>query len=356
MVKGILSILKGIGYLAIYLLSANLIAFVYSFSKMFQAVTAYMSEKIAAGESVSESEVTELTNSLLTSILEKTAILTIIGSLLALLVLSLIVVLRKRSLKKEFWINRFSPKAILPILMIGAGSNIVVTFILQLIQLPNEFLEKYEQTFSAASLGDPVMFVIMTVVCAPIMEELVFRGFVYTRFKKGIPVIAAMILSAVLFGVSHGFAIQIIYASLLGFVLVWVFEKTQSIFASILLHFAFNGTSILLTLAMGEEDTVKGVGLPIIAVVVAVAGFIWFAKLPAEEKIIISYEKPGKSKHCGQVVDQNISFEGEDSFWGPRPESTETTSSNAAEAAEAVKENEVIEEKEPEKQEPDAFS
>ena len=111
---------------------------------------------------------------------------------------------------------------------------------------PQEWIDAYAT--NSASVDGSVMSWITAVVMAPVLEEIVFRGLVYTRLKKGMPIIVAVILASFIFGLCHGTAIWIIYATALGLVLIWVFEKYQSLTASILFHFAFNAMGLVINM------------------------------------------------------------------------------------------------------------
>ena len=83
------------------------------------------------------------------------------------------------------------------------------------------------------------------------VEELLFRGVILTTllpFGKTTAVVA----SAVLFGVMHQNAGQLLYATVAGMVLGYVFVKTQSFWCCVLAHVCNNFLSIL-TVAIGER-------------------------------------------------------------------------------------------------------
>ena len=49
-----------------------------------------------------------------------------------------------------------------------------------------------------------VVSIIVTVISAPIVEEVTFRGFMYGQLKGGMPMFAAMLISSWVFGMVHG--------------------------------------------------------------------------------------------------------------------------------------------------------
>lgn len=85
-----------------------------------------------------------------------------------------------------------------------------------------------------------VFLLISTVIVAPITEELVFRGLIFTRLRQGMPQVLALLITCVVFGLLHGQPIWMAYAFLLGLLLNWVYIRYRSLLANIVLHVTFN--------------------------------------------------------------------------------------------------------------------
>lgn len=81
---------------------------------------------------------------------------------------------------------------------------------------------------------------LIVAVWAPLAEELVFRAMLFRTLRKGFSFWAAAVISGVVFGVYHMNLVQGVYASLLGFLLAWFYEKTNSLLGCYLFHFLFN--------------------------------------------------------------------------------------------------------------------
>mgnify|MGYP000275910818 CR=1 FL=1 len=80
-------------------------------------------------------------------------------------------------------------------------------------------------------------------IAAPVVEEIVMRGVVYTRIEKTAGTYTAIGLSALLFGLMHisvGGIILAIGAILMGLVFSVIFAKTKSLWACIIAHAAAN--------------------------------------------------------------------------------------------------------------------
>ena len=82
-------------------------------------------------------------------------------------------------------------------------------------------------------------------VVAPIAEEVLFRGFFYAGLRNAWGRGWAIVVSAVVFAVVHGFSGVIPPIFLMGVILALAYEYTGSIWPSILLHSAVNSFSFL---------------------------------------------------------------------------------------------------------------
>lgn len=79
-----------------------------------------------------------------------------------------------------------------------------------------------------------------------ILEETVYRGIFYNEYSKVSPW-KGILLSGFLFGIIHGNLNQFTYAFAMGIVFALLIEATNSILATMIVHFFINGTSVLLS-------------------------------------------------------------------------------------------------------------
>ena len=77
-------------------------------------------------------------------------------------------------------------------------------------------------------------------VWAPLAEEIVFRAMIFRTLRKGFALWPAAVLSGIAFGVYHMNLIQGVYASLLGILLAYIYEKTNSLLGVYLFPLSFN--------------------------------------------------------------------------------------------------------------------
>lgn len=86
---------------------------------------------------------------------------------------------------------------------------------------------------------------ITSVVFAPIIEELVFRGVLFNRLKIRIGIVPAMLISSILFAIGHDFG-GIVSAFLFGICMCILYLKTDNILIPMSVHLINNVVATLL--------------------------------------------------------------------------------------------------------------
>ena len=87
-------------------------------------------------------------------------------------------------------------------------------------------------------------------------EEFMVRGTLVGSYRRTGRLRAAILLSALIFGLMHGNATQFFYAAVAGIVLAFLYILSGSIWPGVFLHFLNNGSSVVeeyLKLHFGEE-------------------------------------------------------------------------------------------------------
>ncbi|MEJ6528606.1 CPBP family intramembrane glutamic endopeptidase [Exiguobacterium sp. USCH10] len=85
-------------------------------------------------------------------------------------------------------------------------------------------------------------------IVSPIYEEIFYRGFLYRFFQERFGVGIGMIASAGIFTLAHLPTTNTLLVNFVsGLVFAWVYERTNSIYSSMLIHGTFNGLAVLLT-------------------------------------------------------------------------------------------------------------
>lgn len=81
-------------------------------------------------------------------------------------------------------------------------------------------------------------------IAAPLVEETIFRGYLYPVAKRYCGPVAGMVFSSMIFAGAHGSAIALLPLFVLALLLCNVYERTGSLWAPISVHFLFNSATI----------------------------------------------------------------------------------------------------------------
>lgn len=103
-----------------------------------------------------------------------------------------------------------------------------------------------KQTFDVLQSG--WLGIACVAVLGPILEELLFRGAVTKVLLQKYRPTTAILISGLLFGLFHINPAQVVSASLIGFLLAWLYWRTRSVVPGILIHILNNGFSVYLSL------------------------------------------------------------------------------------------------------------
>lgn len=98
------------------------------------------------------------------------------------------------------------------------------------------------------SAGAFILSAIASIIYAPVMEELVFRGVLFNRLKIRIGIIPAMLLSSFLFGIGHEFG-GMTSAFLFGMCMCILYLKTDNILVPMSVHFINNVVATILEIS-----------------------------------------------------------------------------------------------------------
>ena len=124
-------------------------------------------------------------------------------------------------------------------------------------------MEEYHQLVELSGLGsDTVITVVYAICLGPILEELVFRGVVFSFLEKSnIKPVFTILITAVLFGFVHMNIVQGVYAAALGIFLGFMRYKYRSIMITILAHIVLNATGTYGEILLGKFDISDGIYL-----------------------------------------------------------------------------------------------
>lgn len=98
------------------------------------------------------------------------------------------------------------------------------------------------------------LFMIVTAIFAPILEEIVFRKIIFGSLYKRMNFFFAGTISALIFGFIHLEPIHILVYASMGFVFAFLYVKTKRIIVPILVHMGMNTVVVLVQYSLTPED------------------------------------------------------------------------------------------------------
>ncbi|KAM1397098.1 hypothetical protein ACFX2I_014713 [Malus domestica] len=102
-------------------------------------------------------------------------------------------------------------------------------------------ISSVEQAIMARDPVAMAMYAVVVSVCAPMWEEILFRGFLLPSLTKYMPVWSAVLVSSVVFALAHWNVQRILPLIFLGVVMGVVFARSRNLLPSMLLHSLWNG-------------------------------------------------------------------------------------------------------------------
>jgi len=93
-----------------------------------------------------------------------------------------------------------------------------------------------------------ILNALVIVILAPIVEEIMFRGFLLNRWQRKYGAIKSVVLSSMIFALFH---VEIIGGFVFGVVLSLIYLRTRSLFGPIIVHISNNLIVVLATLGEG---------------------------------------------------------------------------------------------------------
>jgi membrane protease YdiL (CAAX protease family) len=95
-----------------------------------------------------------------------------------------------------------------------------------------------------------VLFAVLGVLVAPLVEETIFRGFLYPVIARRWGIAAGILITGTLFGLLHAAQLwggwgQIALLIFVGLLLTWVRARTGTVTASYFVHLGYNGLQLL---------------------------------------------------------------------------------------------------------------
>ncbi|MGE3164678.1 MAG: lysostaphin resistance A-like protein [Planctomycetota bacterium] len=106
---------------------------------------------------------------------------------------------------------------------------------------PQPAIAVFARLLEARDIVGLALFVLLTVVGAPILEECLFRGLLFRWLDHRLGAGLAMVISGLLFGAIHVHAIAVVPTAVLGMLLAFLYHRTNNLWLCVGFHALFNG-------------------------------------------------------------------------------------------------------------------
>ena len=130
---------------------------------------------------------------------------------------------------------------VLPIIILA---GFVVDFVLRIFGIEPEQQDIISKILNEDSLGVLTFMFFFGMLAAPVVEELLFRGFLQSAVKTTFGKLKAILISGFLFALVHLNAHVFLQIFILGLLLAYIFEKTGSLIAPITVHICHNTATL----------------------------------------------------------------------------------------------------------------
>ena len=102
----------------------------------------------------------------------------------------------------------------------------------------------------------------LTSVLAPLLEEVVFRGFLLASLTKWLPTPGAVLFSSVLFGLAHLAPRDFVELVVLGMVLGFSYARTRNLLTPMMIHSLWNSGVLIVVATAIKGGFAKELGIP----------------------------------------------------------------------------------------------
>ena len=123
---------------------------------------------------------------------------------------------------------------------IGAALGVLLNLLISATPLPDIFPYYNENAAPAFYSIQAWAAVLLFMVAAPVLEELLFRVFLFNLLRQKLGLMPASVLSSILFGIYHGNAVQMAYAFCMGMAFSLLYDHDHRIPVPIILHASAN--------------------------------------------------------------------------------------------------------------------
>ncbi len=252
-------------YLGVQLLVSMVFSGVFAFNMMSEV-----------GFDIPEDQLADLVSKVESEISAHMTLMVLISDVISLAFIGFFFKLRKKNLFDSTEVRKCSVPMFIASLVFGVSFLNIVPGLIQLIPFPDKLVSDFAEGQAVLNMGNPVIGFIAVVILGPVVEELFFRGLIYTRIKKGTNMVVATVISSLLFGILHGEVIWIIITFVMGVMFVVMFEKTKSLVPCIAIHMANNALAQLMSNGLEIADWAAVIIFVVCVICITASGIYLF--------------------------------------------------------------------------------
>ena len=154
------------------------------------------------------------------------------------------------SYRKRLRINVISKITLYSIILISVGFIIIIDELDRIIYTlfgSPDFLNEFVEQLKITSIYNGILIILTTIIVAPLIEELLFRGFLQKLLEEyWEDITKAILVTSAFFALVHLNPYWIVQIYLLGMLLGYLSWRTNSIIPGLILHGLNNGFSVAL--------------------------------------------------------------------------------------------------------------
>jgi len=224
----------------------------------------------------------DMSEKLMEAMMDNLSLITLISGVVNILFLTVFFKLRRKNLFEECGIRAVPIPRLLWCALIGSSLNVVLSVTISFLPLPTAWVEGLAEQY--ASIGEEknlFLGLLATAVMTGLIEEITFRGLAESRLRRGMPGWAAIVLSALIFGICHGTPIAVGYSALMGVLLSLISRRGKSILPAVTTHIFFNAAAYWFV----TEDSLLVIALYFICIGVLLGSlFMYFRREKPEDE------------------------------------------------------------------------
>jgi membrane protease YdiL (CAAX protease family) len=154
------------------------------------------------------------------------------------------------SIRRRLRINRISKNTLFSIIIISGGFIIIIDELDRIVYAlfgSPDFLSELVEQLKITSVLNGILIILTTIIVAPLVEEMLFRGFLQKVLEESWEDITkAILVTSLFFALVHLNPYWIVQIYLLGMLLGYLSWRTNSIIPGIILHGLNNGFAVAL--------------------------------------------------------------------------------------------------------------